>query len=71
MSGTSYDAIVVGGGVIGLSVARELKRDGVERVVVLEREGAVGQQSSSRAERRCAGSVRDADQHLFLSLLDR
>lgn len=49
MSGTSYDAIVVGGGVIGLSVARELKRDGVERVVVLEREGAVGQQSSSRA----------------------
>jgi len=44
-----WDAAVVGGGVIGLSVARELKRAGVERVVVLERHGAVGQESSSRA----------------------
>ncbi|MGH2697822.1 MAG: NAD(P)/FAD-dependent oxidoreductase [Actinomycetota bacterium] len=45
----AYDVIVVGGGIIGLSVARELKRAGVERVAVLEREGAVGQLSSSRA----------------------
>jgi sarcosine oxidase subunit beta len=43
------DVGVVGGGVIGLSVARELARAGVERVVVLEREAAVGQGSSSRA----------------------
>jgi sarcosine oxidase, subunit beta len=43
------DVIVVGGGVIGLSVARELKRAGVDRVVLLERAGAVGQQSSARA----------------------
>lgn len=49
MSGPRYDVVIVGGGVIGLSVARELKRDGVDSVVVLEREGAVGQQSSSRA----------------------
>lgn len=49
MSDPAYDVAIVGGGVIGLSVARELKRDGVERVVVLEREGAFGQQSSSRA----------------------
>jgi sarcosine oxidase, subunit beta len=45
----NVDVAVVGGGVIGLSVARELRRAGVERVVVLEREPAVGQGSSSRA----------------------
>ena len=49
MSESGYDVVIVGGGVIGLSVARELKTNGVERVVVLERDGAVGQRSSSRA----------------------
>jgi sarcosine oxidase, subunit beta len=48
------EVIVVGGGVIGLSVARELRRAGAGRVVVLERAPAVGQGSSSRA----AGGVR-------------
>jgi sarcosine oxidase subunit beta len=43
------DVAVIGGGVIGLSVARELRRAGVDQVVVLEREAAVGQGSSSRA----------------------
>ena len=43
------DVAVIGGGVIGLSVARELARAGADRVVVLEREAAVGQGSSSRA----------------------
>jgi sarcosine oxidase, subunit beta len=45
----TVDVAVIGGGVIGLSVARELRRAGVERVAVLEREPAVGQGSSSRA----------------------
>jgi sarcosine oxidase subunit beta len=45
----SVDVAVVGGGVIGLSAARELRLAGVDRVVVLEREAAVGQGSSSRA----------------------
>jgi sarcosine oxidase subunit beta len=45
----TVEVAVVGGGVIGLSVARELRLAGVDRVVVLEREAAVGQGSSSRA----------------------
>jgi sarcosine oxidase subunit beta len=45
----TVDVAVVGGGVIGLSVARELRLAGVGRVVVLEREASVGQGSSSRA----------------------
>jgi sarcosine oxidase subunit beta len=44
----TVDVVVVGAGVIGLSVARELRRAGVDRVVVLEREAAPGQGSSSR-----------------------
>jgi len=44
-----WDVAVIGGGVIGVSVARELARAGVERVVVLEHEAAVGQGSSERA----------------------
>jgi sarcosine oxidase subunit beta len=43
------DVAVVGAGVIGLSAARELRRAGVERVVVLEKEATVGQGSSARA----------------------
>ena len=45
----TVDVAVVGGGVIGLSVARELRLAGADRVVVLEREASVGQGSSSRA----------------------
>ena len=45
----AVDAVVIGAGVIGLTVARELRRAGIDRVVVLEREPAVGQGSSSRA----------------------
>jgi sarcosine oxidase, subunit beta len=45
----TVDVAVVGAGVIGLSVARELRRAGVDRVAVLEREASVGQGSSSRA----------------------
>jgi len=40
---------VIGGGVIGLAVARELARDGVRDVLVLERHPVPGQESSSRA----------------------
>jgi sarcosine oxidase, subunit beta len=43
------DVAVVGGGAIGLAVARALATAGVERTVVLEREPAVGQGSTARA----------------------
>ncbi len=43
------DVAVVGGGAIGLAVARELAVAGVERTVLLEKEPAVGQGSTARA----------------------
>jgi len=43
----SVDAIVIGAGVIGLAVARELARGGRE-VVILEAEDAIGTHTSSR-----------------------
>jgi sarcosine oxidase subunit beta len=49
MAKFTCDVAIVGGGVIGLSCARELKRAGAGRVAVLEKEAAVGQESSSRA----------------------
>jgi sarcosine oxidase, subunit beta len=45
----SSDAAIIGGGVVGLSVACELRRAGVERVCVFEKESSLGQGSSSRA----------------------
>jgi sarcosine oxidase subunit beta len=45
----SSDAAIIGGGVVGLSVACELRRAGVERVCVYERESSLGQGSSGRA----------------------
>ncbi len=44
-----FDVAVIGGGVIGLSVAREVARAGGGRVAVLERLPAVGHGSSARA----------------------
>ncbi|MFW0794804.1 NAD(P)/FAD-dependent oxidoreductase [Gordonia sp. CPCC 205515] len=43
----TVDAVVVGAGVVGLAIARELSRSGRE-VIVLESEDAVGTQTSSR-----------------------
>jgi sarcosine oxidase, subunit beta len=45
----SSDVAIIGGGVIGLSVARELRRAGIERVCAFEKEGSIGRGSSSRA----------------------
>jgi len=47
------DAVVVGGGVIGLSMAYELARRGLRRIVVLE-----GGYLGSGATGRCGGGIR-------------
>jgi sarcosine oxidase subunit beta len=48
------DAVVVGGGINGLSVAAELARRGLRRVVVLEK-GYIGSGSTGR----CGGGIRE------------
>ena len=47
--GQSSDVAVIGGGVVGLSVARELRRTGVERITLFEKEPSVGRGSSTKA----------------------
>lgn len=44
----NYDVLIVGGGAIGLSVARELHRLGLRRIAVLER-GQIGREASLAA----------------------
>ncbi len=43
-----WDVCVVGAGIVGLTVARALVRRGVGRVLILEREAAVGRHASGR-----------------------
>lgn len=45
----TFDVIIVGGGVIGLSVARELKKRDVERVLIVEKNEVCGAESSHAA----------------------
>ena len=59
------ETVIIGGGVIGLSIARELKRRGVERVCVLER-GALGREASWAAAGILAPQVEaDEDGEFF------
>jgi glycine oxidase len=43
------DILIVGGGIIGLAIARELKKRGVERVTILEKNSTCGMEASSAA----------------------
>jgi glycine oxidase len=43
------DLLIIGGGVIGLSVARELHKKGIKNITILEREGEVGKEASFAA----------------------
>ena len=45
--GLSTDAVVIGAGIVGLAVARELSRRGLE-VIVLEKASGIGEETSSR-----------------------
>ena len=59
------ETLIIGGGVIGLSIARELKKRGVEKVTVLER-GRVGREASWTAAGILAPQVEaDADDDFF------
>ncbi len=48
MTPDKCDILVVGGGIIGLTVARELLRRGAEDVLLIEKEAAPGKHASSR-----------------------
>jgi glycine oxidase len=59
------ETLIIGGGVIGLSIARELKRRGVDKVMVLER-GRVGRGASWAAAGILAPQVEaDTDDKFF------
>src|SRR5215467_1500741 len=62
------EVVIVGGGVIGLSIAYHLAKRGVKDIVVFEKEAMVGAGSTGR----CAGGFRhqfSADVNIQLSLL--
>jgi glycine oxidase len=44
-----FDAIIIGGGVIGLAIARELKKGGIGRIAVFEKNAACGLEASNAA----------------------
>jgi glycine oxidase len=61
----TMEILIIGGGVIGLSIARELKRRSVDKVTVLER-GRVGREASWAAAGILAPQVEaDADDDFF------
>ncbi len=45
----NQDILIVGGGIIGLATARELRKKGVERITLLEKNSACGMEASSAA----------------------
>ena len=62
------EVVIIGGGVIGLSIAYHLARRGVKDIVVVEKEPMVGTGSTGR----CAGGFRhqfSTDMNIQLSLL--
>ncbi|MGI8812731.1 MAG: glycine oxidase ThiO [Pyrinomonadaceae bacterium] len=48
VSNDKYDVIVAGGGVIGLAIARELRKNGVRRIAIVE-SGMIGREASFAA----------------------
>lgn len=43
------DALIVGGGIVGLSIARKLKQKGIEKITILEKNPTCGNESSNAA----------------------
>ena len=48
MSKTTADILIVGGGIMGLTIARELVQSGYEGVVVIDKEKNLGKHASGR-----------------------
>ena len=44
-----FDVLIIGGGIIGLSIARELKKNSVERVAIIEKNSVCGAEASAAA----------------------
>lgn len=62
----TQEILIVGGGIIGLSIARQLKRNGVEKVTILERRSGCGTESSSAAAGMLAPQAEaDSDNDFF------
>jgi glycine oxidase len=67
-TGETADAVVVGGGVIGLSIARALRRRGMKRVALLERAARPGMEASHAAAGMLAPQVEADKSDAFLEL---
>lgn len=52
----NFDVVIVGGGVIGLSIARELKKRGIARIAVVDR-GPIGREASWAAAGMLAPNI--------------
>lgn len=63
----AYDAIVVGGGVIGAAVANKLSERGAKRVLVLDKEPTVGTHQTGHGDSSCALELRRAISPSFSS----
>jgi L-2-hydroxyglutarate oxidase len=48
MASFSADTLIVGGGIIGLSIGRELVRNGYENIIIIDKETDVGRHASGR-----------------------
>ena len=46
--GGRFDVTIVGAGVVGVTIGRELQRRGVKRILILEKEPDLGRHSSWR-----------------------
>lgn len=59
------EVLIIGGGIIGLSLARELYRNGVRRVTILEREAEIGREASNAAAGMLAPNAENDEASVF------
>ena len=69
-SGEKFDVLIAGGGVIGLAIARELRRSGVEKIGLVER-GEMGSEASYAAAGMLAPDAETEEIDAFYRLCRR